>query len=560
MTAASALGGTELFAGVQSGGNVKITASQIATFAGSGLTVGTTTIAGGTTTRILYDNTGVLGEYTLTGSGTVVAMQTSPSFTTPTLGVAVATSINKVAITAPATSATLTIADGKTATHNASTTFAGTDGKTLTVSNSGTLAGGDAFVLAIAAGKTLTVSNSITFAGTDATTMTFPSTSATIPGLEVANVFTSAIQTVSAASGTSPGWYSQITGDTTPRVRVGVNASDVASVAFGPGNAVRDLFLERMAAASLRMGTADAATAVAQTLTVQSVLAGTTDTAGGTFTISGSKSTGTGAAGTIVFQTASAAASTGSGQNAVATLLTLGPSTVFGTSNVPAFNLVQTWNNASLSSPTAFLMNVTNTNSTGTPLICDWQIGGVSQFKVSSAGAATAAGLATATGGFSSGSNAVMTAGGDTFLRRNAAANWQLGTANAAAPVAQILSTQGSRSGTDTNVGGANMTHRSGIGTGTGTLSSLILQSPIAVASGTGAQTSTTGLTILNGTAVLSNYTVAALPSASTSGAGATAFVTDASTTLILGLGLAVTGGGANKVPVYSDGTSWLYG
>jgi hypothetical protein len=51
-----------------------------------GLTVGTTTIASGTTTRILYDNAGVLGEYTLTGTGTVVAMQTSPTFVTPLLG------------------------------------------------------------------------------------------------------------------------------------------------------------------------------------------------------------------------------------------------------------------------------------------------------------------------------------------------------------------------------------------------------------------------------------------------------------------------------------------
>jgi hypothetical protein len=40
----------------------------------------------------------------------------SATMTTPTLGVATATSINKVAITAPATSATLTIADGKTLT------------------------------------------------------------------------------------------------------------------------------------------------------------------------------------------------------------------------------------------------------------------------------------------------------------------------------------------------------------------------------------------------------------------------------------------------------------
>lgn len=57
------------------------------------LVVGTTTISSGTTTRILYDNAGVLGEYTLSGSGTVVAMATSPVLTTPTLGVAIGTSL-----------------------------------------------------------------------------------------------------------------------------------------------------------------------------------------------------------------------------------------------------------------------------------------------------------------------------------------------------------------------------------------------------------------------------------------------------------------------------------
>jgi len=57
------------------------------------LVVGSTAISGGTTTRILYDNAGTLGEYTLTGSGTVVAMQTSPSLITPALGVATATSL-----------------------------------------------------------------------------------------------------------------------------------------------------------------------------------------------------------------------------------------------------------------------------------------------------------------------------------------------------------------------------------------------------------------------------------------------------------------------------------
>jgi hypothetical protein len=66
-----------------------------------------------------------------TGSGALV-FATSPTLTTPTLGVATATSINKVAFTAPATAATLTIADNKTLTANHSLTLAGTDGTTMT--------------------------------------------------------------------------------------------------------------------------------------------------------------------------------------------------------------------------------------------------------------------------------------------------------------------------------------------------------------------------------------------------------------------------------------------
>lgn len=52
------------------------------TISGGGITIGTTTITSGTNTRILYNNSGVVGEYTLTGSGTSVAMGTSPTFTT----------------------------------------------------------------------------------------------------------------------------------------------------------------------------------------------------------------------------------------------------------------------------------------------------------------------------------------------------------------------------------------------------------------------------------------------------------------------------------------------
>lgn len=74
-----------------------------------------------------------------TGSGLLV-FATSPTLTTPTLGVASATSINKVAITAPATSATLTIADGKTLTVSNTLTFTGTDSSSVAFGAGGTVA------------------------------------------------------------------------------------------------------------------------------------------------------------------------------------------------------------------------------------------------------------------------------------------------------------------------------------------------------------------------------------------------------------------------------------
>ena len=55
----------------------------------------------------------------------------------------------------------------------------------------------------------------------------------------------------------------------------------------------------------------------------------------------------------------------------------------------------------------------------------------------------------------------------------------------------------------------------------------------------------------------LTNYTVATLPSAVTSGKGARSFVTDA---LLPTFGSTVAAGGAVAVPVYSDGTNWKVG
>lgn len=102
------------------------------------------------TSNYVLTSSGTAPQWTAnTGTGSVVRANT-PTLTTPNIGVATATTVNKLTITAPATSATLTIADG----------------------------------------KTLTANNSITFAGTDATTMTFPSSTTTLAGLGIAQTFT----------------------------------------------------------------------------------------------------------------------------------------------------------------------------------------------------------------------------------------------------------------------------------------------------------------------------------------------------------------------------------
>jgi hypothetical protein len=139
----------------------------------------TTFLGIGTAGQVLQVNSGATAPQWVSSSGTGdVARTTSPSFTTPSLGVATATSINKVLFTAPATVATLTIADGKTLAANSSLTLAGVDGKLLTINNS------------------------LVFAGTDATTMTFPSTSASLARTDAAQTFTGT-QTFAPAANTS---------------------------------------------------------------------------------------------------------------------------------------------------------------------------------------------------------------------------------------------------------------------------------------------------------------------------------------------------------------------
>ena len=116
-------------------GNVfKVNGNSISAYTGTGSTVvlsAAPTITGHPTIEGVT-STGA------TGTGKFV-FDTSPTLVTPTLGVATATTINKLTITTPATGSTLTIADGKTLTASNTLTFTGTDGSSVAFGTGGTV-------------------------------------------------------------------------------------------------------------------------------------------------------------------------------------------------------------------------------------------------------------------------------------------------------------------------------------------------------------------------------------------------------------------------------------
>lgn len=131
----------------------------------------------------------------VTGTGDLVASN-GPTLTNPVLGVATATSINKVVITAPATTATLTIVNN----------------------------------------KVLTVNNSITLAGTDSTVMTFPSTSASLARTDAGNTFTGH-QTIEGVTSTGATGTGKLVFDGTPTLVTPVIGAATGTSLVLSGNA-----------------------------------------------------------------------------------------------------------------------------------------------------------------------------------------------------------------------------------------------------------------------------------------------------------------------------------
>jgi hypothetical protein len=154
------------------------------TFTGTA-TIPVLSVTGASTFGTTINYGGVTLTAAVTGTGKMV-LDTSPTLVTPVLGVATATSINKLTLTSPATSATLTVADGASlVTAGAySLTLTATAATNVTLPTTGTLAtlaGSEAFT-----NKTLTnptVTNyveSVVAIGNSSTSKTLDLTNGTV--------------------------------------------------------------------------------------------------------------------------------------------------------------------------------------------------------------------------------------------------------------------------------------------------------------------------------------------------------------------------------------------
>ena len=158
-----------------------------------------------------------------------------------------------------------------------------------------------------------TVNSNLTFQNTTAETYTFPASGGTL----LANT----------------GNLAGLTNLSTSRTNLGLGTGN--SPTFAGVNIATDVILTSKATRTLRLGAADATTPLSQTLAVQSAT-GTANVAGANFTIAGSQGTGSGAGGSIVFQTAAAGTAGLTTPNALATALTIDSTKFLGLSGTNA--------------------------------------------------------------------------------------------------------------------------------------------------------------------------------------------------------------------------------
>lgn len=286
-----------------------------------------------------------------TPSGTVnVAFTNGPTFVTPVLGVASGTSLALGGATIGSDSlgitGTATISSSvKAASFIPTGSTIPTDGFYLPTSNTSAIADNsqpitkfvgvssavDFFTMTNAAtaspaietiavaGTDTNITLALTPKGTGVVNVTGPATFGSTVAMNAANVqmnFT--VSYGNQGNNVSSNMNLNVSG-----YQMGSGA--ILSWSSGNANAAGDTFLSRgSGAATLQHGLADAATAVAQTVGVQNVAAGNSNVAGANWTFNGSKGTGTGAGGSIIFQTAPAG-STGTSVNPEVAAVTINP-------------------------------------------------------------------------------------------------------------------------------------------------------------------------------------------------------------------------------------------
>ena len=253
------------------------------------------------------------------------------------------------------------------------------------------------------------------------------------------------------------------------------------------------------------------------------------------------------------------------------------------TTSAPVEQLSQTWNAGAVKF-TGWSINITNTASAAGSLIADWQVGGLSAVSITKNGAILSYGA------YTDDSNYVRAALSSSSTAVTLAAE----TAGTGADVVDlVLTSTGLITTAQEFKSSAALYAGNDVGIGSGSFSADL--QGVALGNGFGIKwsndayrwsTKDTGLMrnaagvveVNNGTAgtfrdikirnllagggngsyvQTPSMTVANLAAAGTAGAGARAFVTDATATTFLST---VAGGGANKVPVVSDGTNWLIG
>jgi len=255
--------------------------------------------------------------------------------------------------------------------------------------------------------------------------------------------------------------------------------SDTARISFG---AAADLTFERRAAATFNFGAPDAAAPVANTITFQGARGGVdANTNAVHSTVIGSLGTGTGTSGNLVFQVGTPQ-NAGNNQHVAATALTLHNAGSAATAAPQAL----------LADGTALLPSLSYTGDPTTGIFKS----GASQVSVAIAGNQ----MLTCYNGQLSlfGSDITLGGAADVILHRRGAANLNLGSADAAAPVAQTLSVQGARGATDNNTAGVNFTVDGSLGTGNAASGDIIFRVGTPQAAGNAQHVAATALTLKN--------------------------------------------------------------